>query len=151
MGWEAGLPGWIGKTRRGLERSAVTSLSRWPSLRHPPGRVSPTDAARGGGRREGRTKRIGDGGSERGREEGERRGKRRGKTLKVRHYILRGRVTYGCINCVIVGHSGVSKVDKLQHRRKTNNYKHNYPSDADHRCIHYAAPTWLRIVGSKLS
>ena len=123
-------------------KMAVSPSSSWES-------VSNRRCQRG--RRGGRTKRIGDGGSERGREEGERRGKRRGKTLKVRHYILRGRVTYGCINCVIVGHSGVSKVDKLQHRRKTNNYKRNYPSDADHRCIHYAAPTWLRIVGSKLS
>ena len=116
-------------------KMAVSPSSSWES-------VSNRRCQRG--RRGGRTKRIGDGGSERGREEGK-------DFIKVRHYILRGRVTYGCINCVIVGHSGVSKVDKLQHRRKTNNYKRNYPSDADHRCIHYAAPTWLRIVGSKLS
>ena len=63
--------------------------------------------------------------------EGERK-KRKKKGSEKKEFksekLLGGRVTYRCINCVIVGHSGVSKVDKLQHRRKTNKHKCNDPS-----------------------
>jgi hypothetical protein len=48
--------------------------------------------------------------------EGERK-KRKKKGSEKKEFksekLLGGRVTYRCINCVIVGHSGVSKVDKL--------------------------------------
>jgi hypothetical protein len=67
--------------------------------------------------------------------EGERK-KRKKKGSEKKEFksekLLGGRVTYRCINCVIVGHSGVSKVDKLQHRRKTNK----------HKCL------WMQITGT---